>query len=48
MIDKYLRVLFIKSILPNFYPEQIFFGGAFDDLSTSAKICQVAKNHSHL
>ena len=23
MIDKYLRVLFIKSILPNFYPEQI-------------------------
>ena len=23
MIDKYLIVLFIKSILPNFYPEQI-------------------------
>ena len=25
-----------------------FFGGAFEDLSTSAKICQVAENHPHL
>ena len=29
-------------------PRANFVGGASEDLSASAKICQVATNHSHL
>ena len=39
---------FVSVNLSSFYSGQIFFGGAFEDLSTSAKICQVAENHPHL
>ena len=43
MVFLYLLVLdFVQ-----FSPAKIFFGGMFEELSASAKICHVATNHPH-
>ena len=42
--DKQNFVYFINDFV-QFLPGTNFVGGAFEDLSSSAKICQVATNH---
>ena len=49
MSDKFNTILFILSILSKLLiPGTNFVGGAFEDLSASDKICQVATNRPHL